>query len=127
MLIDVNAVALISGGSRGIGRGIALELAKLGWDLVINYASNQSAAEQTANDCRSCAQTAGHMIRCERFKGDIAKRKDREALLEFVKIKFGRLDLLVNNAGVAPRSRSDLLETTEESFDQDLDVNVKGP
>lgn len=127
MLGGVNAVALITGGSRGIGRGIALELAKLGWDLALNYASNQPAAEQTAGDCASAARAAGRTVCCETFKGDISEKSAREALLAFVKARFGRLDLLVNNAGVAPRSRMDLLETTEESFDRVFQVNVKGP
>lgn len=127
MLAAVNAVALITGGSRGIGRGIALELAKIGWDLAINYATNQLAAEQTATDCAAEARAAGRTVRCEIFKGDIGESKDREALLDFVKAAFGRLDLLVNNAGVAPRSRLDLLETTEESFDHVFAINAKGP
>jgi NAD(P)-dependent dehydrogenase (short-subunit alcohol dehydrogenase family) len=123
----VNAVALISGASRGIGRGIALELAKLGWDLIINYASNRSAAQQTASDCTSIAKPAGHSIRAEICQADIANAQDRQALLEFTKTRFERLDLLVNNAGVAPASRADILEATEESFDRLININVKGP
>jgi 3-oxoacyl-[acyl-carrier protein] reductase len=123
----VNSVALITGASRGIGRGIALELARIGSDLVINYASNSSAAQKTASDCVSLAQTAGHAIRAETCQANIAKSEDRRNLIKFVSGRFNRLDLLVNNAGVAPISRSDLLETTEESFDRLMSINVKGP
>jgi len=127
MLTAMNFVALITGGSRGIGRGIALELAKIGWDLVINYASHESAAQQTAADCRACAQAKARSIRTETFRADVADSKDRERLIDFVKEQFGRLELLVNNAGIAPETRADILHTSEESFDRVLDVNVKGP
>lgn len=127
MLTPMNLVALITGGSRGIGRGVALELAKLGWDLVINYASNESAARGTAADGIGCAQGKGRTIRAELCRADIANQSDRESLIDFVRAKFGRLDLLVNNAGVAPRSRADILDTDEESFDRVLNINLKGP
>jgi NAD(P)-dependent dehydrogenase (short-subunit alcohol dehydrogenase family) len=123
----VNAVALITGASRGIGRGIALELAKIGCDLVINYASNHSAAQQTAADCLLCAQAKERTIRVELCRADIGETQARRALLELARAKFGRLDLLVNNAGVAPEVRADILEATEESFDRLLKINVKGP
>lgn len=123
----MNPVALITGGSRGIGRGIALALAKLGHDLVINYAANAAAAGQTANDCMAEAKTAGKQIRAEVCQADISQSADRKRLLEFTQAKWGRLDLLVNNAGVAPEVRADILEATEESFDRLLAINVKGP
>ena len=123
----MNSVALVTGASRGIGRGIALELARIGWDLIINYVSNSSAAQKTASDCVSLAQTAGHAIRAETCRADIANSEERRNLMNFVSARFNRLDLLVNNAGVAPTSRSDLLETTEESFDRVMGINVKGP
>ena len=127
MLASVNSVALITGGSRGIGRGIAVELAKLGYDLVINYASNHSAAQESAAACQASAQTKGQTIRTELFQADISETADRHDLIEYVRSKFGRLDLLINNAGVAPEVRADILETSEESFDRVFDVNVKGP
>lgn len=120
-------VALITGASRGIGRGIALELARLGWNLVINYAGNHAAAQATAADCLATAQSAGHGIRAEPFQADIAEAAQRGQLLAFTRQTFGRLDLLVNNAGVAPTVRADLLEATEESFDRLIRINVKGP
>jgi NAD(P)-dependent dehydrogenase (short-subunit alcohol dehydrogenase family) len=120
-------VALITGASRGIGRGIALALARLGHDLVINYARNAAAAEQTARDCDAEAGAGGMRIRAEVCRADISRSGDRARLIEFARSTFGRLDLLVNNAGVAPETRADILEADEESFDRLLAVNVKGP
>jgi NAD(P)-dependent dehydrogenase (short-subunit alcohol dehydrogenase family) len=123
----MNSVALITGASRGIGRGIALELAKLGWDLAINFAANEAAAQQTAAECLASAKTAGCTIRAEICQADISLASDRSKLIEFTRRTFGRLDLLVNNAGVAPNIRADILEASEESFDRLIAINVKGP
>jgi NAD(P)-dependent dehydrogenase (short-subunit alcohol dehydrogenase family) len=123
----MNPVALITGASRGIGRGIALELAKEGFDLVINYARNVAAAKQTAADCGQAAAQKSKTIRAEICQADIANSNDRERLIKFVRGKFGRLDLLVNNAGVAPDIRADILEASEASFDRLININVKGP
>lgn len=108
-------VAIVTGASRGIGRGIAIELAST-HRLIATYRGREDAA-------RSLAQETGAEI----FRLDIASAADRLALLAFCKEKFGRLDLLINNAGMAPRVRADLLEATEESFDELLDTNLKGP
>ena len=123
----MNPVALITGASRGIGRGIALELAKIGCDLVINYASNAAAARQTAADCLAAARAHGKTIRTEACQADIASGSDRRTLIQFAKEKLTRLDLLVNNAGVAPNVRADILEATEESLDRLIAINLKGP
>jgi 3-oxoacyl-[acyl-carrier protein] reductase len=123
----MNPAALITGASRGIGRGIALELAKIGYDLVISYASNVAAARQTVADCVSAARTAGKTVRAEICQADIASGADRRRLVQFTKEKLGRLDLLVNNAGVAPEVRADILEASEESFDRLIAINLKGP
>ena len=123
----MNAVGLITGASRGIGRGIALELATLGYDLVINYARDASAAKRTAADCVSAARAAGTAIRAEICQADIASGAERRKLIQFTKEKLARLDLLVNNAGVAPEVRADILEASEESFDRLININVKGP
>ena len=123
----VNPVALITGASRGIGRGIALELAKLGWNLVVNYAGNETAARQTAADAVAAGPSAGRPVRAEICQADISVAADRARLIAFTKEQFGRLDLLVNNAGVAPNLRADILEAGEESFDRLININVKGP
>ncbi len=122
-----NPVALITGASRGIGRGIALELAKSGHDLVINFASNEAAAKQTAADCTAAGVAVGRVVRSEICQADISLAADRRRLVEFTTQAFGRIDLLVNNAGVAPNVRADLLDATEESFDRLIAINAKGP
>src|SRR5687768_6235474 len=120
----MNPAALITGASRGIGRGIALQLAQLGYDLIINYAGNQDAAKSTAAACldRSKGKTRAHVC-----PADIGTSEDRRRLIDFTRSTFGRLDLLVNNAGVAPEVRADILEATEESFDRLIQTNAKGP
>ncbi len=108
-------VALITGASRGIGRGIALELAKT-HSLVATYRGRLDAAESLR------AETGAEIIQT-----DIGNGEDRARLLAFTREKFGRLDLLVNNAGMAPRVRQDMLAASEESFDELINTNLKGP
>lgn len=122
-----NPVALITGASRGIGRGIALELAKVGHDLVVNFASNAAAARQTAADCVAMAQAAGKSIRAETCQADVGKAADRERLITFTREQFVRLDLLVNNAGITSIGRRDVLEAREDEFDALMAINLKGP
>jgi len=123
----MNPVALITGASRGIGRGIAFALANIGYDLVINYAANEAAAVQTAANAVSQAGERGRRIRAKICRADISLSKDRQALIDFARANFGRIDLLVNNAGIAPSVRTDILEASEESFDRLVSTNVKGP
>jgi NAD(P)-dependent dehydrogenase (short-subunit alcohol dehydrogenase family) len=120
----MNPVALITGASRGIGRGIALELAKIGHDLVINYAGNAEAAAQTRADCIAAGKSK---IRAEVCQADVGIAADRQRLIDFTRQTFGRLDLLVNNAGVTSHGRKDVLEATEENFDWLIAINLKGP
>lgn len=127
----MNPVVLITGSSRGIGRGIALELARAAsHDLVINYAGNEAAARECRELCMteaSDALRAGKKIRVEIVQGDVSLAADRARLIEFIREQFGRLDLLVNNAGVAPSVRADILDAGEESFDRLIGINLKGP
>ena len=94
-----NKSAIITGASRGIGRGISLELATIGYDLVVNYAGNKKAAEKTVEDCQEAAQLAGHSITALAVKADVSQAEERDHLVEAARVQFGRLDLLVNNAG----------------------------
>lgn len=117
----------MTGGSRGIGRGIALELARAGFDLCLNYHSNAAAAQEAEGACLEAARAAGRAVAVFSQRGDVASAADRAGLVAACRARFGRLDLLVNNAGVAPSVRADLLEGTEESFDRLMATNVKGP
>lgn len=125
--MTTNPVALITGASRGIGRGIALELAKVGHDLVVNFAGNAEAARQTAADCVAAALAVGKTIRAEICQADVGKAADRERLIAFTREQFGRLDLLVNNAGITSIGRRDILEAREDEFDALMAINLKGP
>ena len=121
----MNPVALITGSSRGIGRGIALALAKAGrHDLIVNYAANENAARECREMC--LAESAGK-VRVEIVQADVSLAADRARMIEFARAQFGRLDLLVNNAGVAPNARADILDADEASFDRLIAINLKGP
>jgi NAD(P)-dependent dehydrogenase (short-subunit alcohol dehydrogenase family) len=120
--------AIVTGASRGIGRGIALELASLGHDLVINFFDftaegqpDESRAVETQNQIKALGSD------CQILRGDVGSAADRDSLVALAKSKFGRCDMLVNNAGVAPSKRLDILEATEESFDRVMTINLKGP
>src|SRR5258708_6081087 len=123
----MSRVAMVTGGSRGIGRGIVLALAGIGYEIVLNYAANEAAARQTAGDAAAAAEEAGFTGRVEICQADVAVVADRQRLLGFARERFGRLDLLINNAGVAPAVRADLLETSEESFDRLIGISLRGP
>ncbi|MFY1674443.1 3-ketoacyl-ACP reductase [Plantactinospora sp. WMMB334] len=114
-------VAIVTGGSRGIGRGIVLALAGAGYDLVVNYASNAEAAAQVGKEVESRGGRA-HLVRA-----DVSRPDDRRRLVDEATSALGRIDLLVSNAGVAPNVRADLLEAGEESFDRLVEINLKGP
>jgi NAD(P)-dependent dehydrogenase (short-subunit alcohol dehydrogenase family) len=106
---------IVTGASRGIGRAIAVELAR-SHDVVATYRSRLDAAERLRDETG-----------CAIFRCDLASREDRDALMSFAHERFTALDLLVNNAGMAPRERRDLLDATEDSFDEVLASNLKGP
>ncbi|MFV2127549.1 3-ketoacyl-ACP reductase [Micromonospora sp. LOL_013] len=114
-------VAIVTGGSRGIGRGIVLSLAAAGYDVVVNYARNADAARQVGEQVEAVGR------RALLVGADVSIAADRQRLVDETVATFGRIDLLVNNAGVAPDVRADLLDATEESFDRLIDINLKGP
>jgi 3-oxoacyl-[acyl-carrier protein] reductase len=114
-------VALVTGGSRGIGRGICVELARAGYAVAINYAGNADAARQTQQLVEA---EQPQTLLCQ---ADVAVAADRYRMVDEVLANWGRLDLLVNNAGITSVGRRDLLEATEESWDRVLAVNLKGP
>lgn len=111
-------VALVTGGGRGIGAAIAVELAGGGFDLVL---FNRSGAGETAQQVERLGRNA--LV----VHGDVSSPEDRRSLMDQIEATFGRLDVLVNNAGVAPEIRADLLEATEESYDRVMGINLKGP
>ena len=120
----VRRAALVTGASRGIGRAIAVELARIGFDCMINYAANDEAAKEAQ---AAAISAGGKEAKVRICRADISDASDRSRLLSAVELDFGRLDLLVNNAGVASQSRVDLLDASEESFDRLLKINLKGP
>jgi 3-oxoacyl-[acyl-carrier protein] reductase len=119
-------VAFITGASRGIGRGIAIELAKNGYDLAGN--SRAFEPENTESGIFEVKQRIeGLGADFLPIQGDVSCLEDHARMLDLILEKFGRIDLLVNNAGVAPENRLDILETTAESFDRVLSINLSGP
>jgi len=117
----MNKTALITGGSRGIGFGIALELAKAGFNLAINGVREEENARDALNELRTLGSEVIYT------RGDISSPVDRVSVLDQALQELGHLNVLVNNAGVAPLERKDLLEATEESYDRVMDINLKGP
>ena len=114
-------VALVTGASRGIGRGIALELGRHGHAVVVNYLQSTQAAEAVVAEIAAGGGTAVAV------RGDVGIAADRSVLIDETFRHFGRLDVLVNNAGITSQGRRDLLEATEESWDLVFDTNLKGP
>jgi 3-oxoacyl-[acyl-carrier protein] reductase len=114
-------IALVTGGSRGIGLGIAHELAKSGFEIAIN---GRREATDVADSIASIEKFGAKVVYC---RGDVTSAEERQSILDEILDHFGRLDVLVNNAGVAPSVRADVLEADEESFDRLIQINLKGP
>lgn len=119
-------VTLVTGASRGIGRRISVDLARAGYSVAINYVRDQAAARECKRLCEEAAPR-GLAAAFEIVQGDVSDGEDRERLITSVFDRFGWVDLLVNNAGVAPETRKDVLDTTEESFNRVMETNAKGP
>lgn len=110
--------ALVTGGSRGIGRGICQHLSRAGYAVAVNYHGNEAAARET-----QASLAAESMV----VQADVGVLADRERMVDAVMEKWGRLDVLVNNAGITSVGRLDLLDATEASWDRVLATNAKGP
>jgi 3-oxoacyl-[acyl-carrier protein] reductase len=119
--VGTNKVAIVTGSSRGIGRGIARCLAEKEWTIVINYRSNKDAAKDARQEIQAVGSEA--LI----VQADVSRPEDLEKLVDITLEQYGRIDLLVNNAGVGPRQRVDMLQVAGESYDEVMNINLKGP
>lgn len=120
MTPSLKRVAAVTGGGRGIGLGISTSLAKEGFDLAL-------CGQRDEKDVESLEGLRKLGVQVLYVKADVADARRREAFLAAVKERFGRLDVLVNNAGIAPKVRADILDAGEESFDELIKVNLRGP
>ncbi len=121
-MVDEARVAVVTGGGRGIGRGIVLALADMGFALVVNYRSDLASAQSACELAEKRRRARAGVVRA-----DIGRLAQGRQLLETAIERHGRIDLWVNNAGIAPERRLDLLETTPESWDRLLETNLRGP
>jgi len=117
----MSKIAFVTGGTRGIGLGIAEELARAGFDLAINGVREEIIVKQALGGL------SNYGIKVAYFQGDVSKKDDRQGMVEAILQRFGKINILVNNAGIAPPVREDILEASEESFDIVLNVNLRGP
>src|SRR6187401_2755230 len=113
--------ALVTGGTRGIGLGIARALAREGWNLALNGVRAEADVTATLEQLRESGVTVSY------HQADLSNREQRRRLVHSVRSTYGALNALVNNAGRAPRNRSDLLDATEESFEELIRTNLQGP
>jgi NAD(P)-dependent dehydrogenase (short-subunit alcohol dehydrogenase family) len=117
----MNRVALVTGGGRGIGFGVAQALAMEGFDLALCGVRDEGMVKDALETLRATGRDILYV------KADVSVKEDRAALVAAVRRHFGRLHVLVNNAGVAPTVRADILEATEESFERLIRINLQGP
>jgi NAD(P)-dependent dehydrogenase (short-subunit alcohol dehydrogenase family) len=126
MKMEENKVSLITGSTHGIGKAISLELAKIGFKIAINGASTENLPKdyiEKLSKIYEKNQESKYLF----IRADISQEEHRKLLIEKIREKFKRIDVLINNAGVAPLERVDLLEATEQSFDRVLSINLRGP
>ena len=123
---DNKKVALVTGSTHGIGKSFVIELAKIGFSVVINGASTIELSQDYKNELKG--------IFNEEFEdkyiyiqANVGEKEDRKKIIDGIREKFNRLDVLVNNAGVGPKKRGEILEMTEESYDRVMGINLKGP
>jgi NAD(P)-dependent dehydrogenase (short-subunit alcohol dehydrogenase family) len=114
-------VALVTGGRRGIGFGIAKALAAQGLDIAINGVSPENGAGAAIAELKALGVDAFYV------QGDVADPADHARMVEAVRERFGRLNVLINNAGIGPRSRDDILTATPENYDHVMQTNLRGP
>ena len=117
----MNKIAFITGGTRGIGFGVALALGKAGFDLAVNGIRNEVDVTNSLEELRNLGVNVAY------FQGNVAVREDRQAMLDKILSHFGSVNVLVNNAGIAPRERADILHAKEEIWDEVMEINLKGP
>jgi len=117
----MNKTALITGGSRGIGLGIAKELAKENFNLAINGVRHEESVQSVLDELKAFGVDVIYA------RGNVSDKTQRQNIFNTVIKKFGYLNVLINNAGIAPKERKDILEASEESFEYVLDINLKGP
>jgi len=121
---ETKRCALITGGSRGIGRAIAVSMAGEGYDLVIGYAGNSAKADETRELCFKAASDNNKEIRVISVQADVSKEEGAKALVEAAMNEFGRVDVLVNNAGITRDGL--LMRMSTEDFDDVISTNLKG-
>ncbi len=118
MTTKKSPLALVTGAARGIGAAIAVQLARNGMDIAI---FDIIEADEVSESIQTAGQNALAVV------GDVTDGEDRTRVIDAIQKQFGRLDVLVNNAGVAPNVRSDILEASEQSYDRVMNINLKGP
>ena len=118
---NAKRVALVTGGTRGIGFGISKRLAEDGFSLAVNGRREEADVTKTLDELRAIG---ADVLYC---RADVADSAGRKQMVDDIRMRFGRLDVLVNNAGVAPSERADILDAGEESFDRLISINLKGP
>jgi len=116
----MNQVALITGGTRGIGLGVAKSLANEGCDLVLNGIRPESEVKNIIGEFNKTVGQAYYV------QGNVGIEEDRSKIMRFINDRYGRLNVLINNAGIAPRQRRDILESTLESYEEVIRINLTG-
>src|SRR6476661_6299643 len=111
-------IALVTGSSKGVGRGIALGLAAAGWDVIVNYHRDETGAAETAAEVRACQR------QCWTMQADVGDSTQVQAMFAAIQQTIGRIELLVNNAGV--QTWAPLVELREEDWDRTIRTNLKG-